>query len=182
MSLAVTGWFPEGVLQFVFPAQRQLPHLTYLRFGNTLDLRDDVPIAPPPVWAAADLSRLVDCCPKLCTFVDVSLQHGTHVSILSRLQDLRTLHVQYGDFDGVGLDAFPLVIERTDYAATVKGLATLSQLYCLHCKDGGWLVEKFFTLLPLTSLTALTALQLVDYNLDEHDFRLRQVCQASRKG
>jgi hypothetical protein len=93
--------------------------------------------------------------------------------------------VQYGDFDGVGLDAFPLVIERTDYAATVKGLATLSQLYCLHCKNGGWLVEEFFTLLPLTSLTALTALQLVDYDLDEpawHDFRLRQVCQASRKG
>jgi hypothetical protein len=172
VSLVLMGRFPEGILPHVFPAQCRLPHLTYLRFGNGLDFQGAV---PQPVWNAADLSRLVSCCPNLRSFIDVSLQHGSHVSMLTKLQDLRTLHVQYGDdgaVDGAGQD-----IGGATFAESVRGLATLTQLRRLHYYDSEVLVEENF--LPLTSLTTLTALQIIDCNLAEHAFCKRQVSQLA---
>ena len=78
----------------MLPAERRLPHLTYMRSADAVDLYSgDMVVLPPPVWSAADLSRLVSCCPNLSVVVNVSLQHGRHVSELGQLQDLSTLHV-----------------------------------------------------------------------------------------
>jgi hypothetical protein len=171
-SLDVGGNLPQGSLSYLFPAECRLSHLTYLRFGNAMDLDDDDLIAPPPIWSAADLSRLVSCCPNLRSFIDVSMQHGGHASVLSELQDLRTLHVQYGDDegDGVGDGA-----EGATYKESIKGLAALTQLSCLHYKSGG--VELDESLLPFTALKALTALQIIDSNKGERDFCLDEVSQ-----
>ena len=178
-SLDVVGTLPEGSLSYVFPAECRLPHLTYLRFGRALTLQDADLIAPSLVWSAADLSRLVSCCPNLCSFIDVWLQHGRHVSVLSELHELRTLHVQYGDSenDDEDDDDSGDGDEAAEYHVSIKGLAALTQLSCLHYKDGKAPLDE--TLLPLTTLTALTALQVIDNNMEERDFCCNKVSQPA---
>jgi hypothetical protein len=81
VELTVVGRIPEGALQHVFPAQHRLPHLTHLQFNGFQSIHvpeGEVVVVPPPVWIAADLLRLVCCCPNLRLLVNLSVQHGVH--------------------------------------------------------------------------------------------------------
>jgi hypothetical protein len=76
VELTVVGMVPEGALQHVFPAQHQLPHLTHLQFDDFQSIHvheGEVVLVPPPVWIAADLLRLVCCCPNLRLLVNLSV-------------------------------------------------------------------------------------------------------------
>jgi hypothetical protein len=129
---------PVGVWPFVFPAARTLPHLTEFRASFLHGCNDP---AMPRAWGAADVARLVNCCPNLCN-LDLAMQHGAHVSELHKLSALKVLEVNFGPTDGSTLPA------------TMHGLVALTQLEDLrlafHCCSMG-----MGSLLPLTRLTSL---------------------------
>ena len=132
----------EGAWQHVFAGTRRLPHLTSLELSY-YDRDGDWDASP--YWDAADLSSLVSCCPSLCSIHTLPLRPGLHVSALHKLTALTQLYVDYDTWR----------YDRTRFIDSVRGLAAVAQLRSLH-------VTMFIptmhaaTLLPLTSLTALT--------------------------
>jgi hypothetical protein len=94
---------------------------------------------------AADLFRLVGCCPNLCEFKGVHPQHGVQVSALRELTALTHMTVYYGCADD------------EVFQDSVNGLATMTQLrkLCFTCARD---VTAIPSLYPLRALTALTTL------------------------
>jgi hypothetical protein len=145
---------PQGVWQYVFPAAHKLPHLAYLELQDA----DGVDAsAPAPVWSAVDINRLVTCCPSLSDIVNLSLQPGLHVSALQQLTALTRMEVFYNAND------------HAVFSESVRGLAAISQLKVLDVKQVS-LAFKLASLLPLTSLTALTDLRVYWYPHDDHSW------------
>lgn len=72
---------PPAVWSHVFPAGCVFPHLTLLM----LDESSAAQHRTFATWSAAELSRLVSCCPGLCTVDRLSMQPGVHVSELRSL-------------------------------------------------------------------------------------------------
>jgi hypothetical protein len=145
---------PQGVWQYVFPANRQLLALTYLGFSGfegegvaALNVQD-----LPSTWGAADLSCLVSSCPNLCNIHAVSLQHGLHVSELHKLTQLSSIYIHYA------------VGGAADLERSIQGLAAVTQLEHLRLNLDRHSVEVS-SLLALTNLTALTTLECC---LDEY--------------
>jgi hypothetical protein len=135
---------PPGIWPFLFPITHKLPHLT------CLDL--DVGYAGDYVglcWGAADLASLVSCCPGLCVISSLALQPGLHVSELQKLTALTTIEVVYFS------DALALAL--ADFQESMRGLAAVTQLRSLQI-DNDVPDMGVASLLPLTSLTALTRL------------------------
>jgi hypothetical protein len=135
------------VLPYVFPVGRTLSELE--EFGTealTLDVVDEV--NDYSAWGAADLSRLVSCCPNLFGFLDdpLHLLHGSHVSELHKLTGLTNLSVMYGAGD------------LASCQESMKGLAAITQLQSLSVDLRGTSSMTVATLLPLPSLTCLTSL------------------------
>ena len=134
--------FPKGVWQHVFPAKRILPHLNFISVPHKAEWGDR---GPEFAWGAADVSGLVGCCPNLHMIEEIHLQHGMHVSQLHRLTALTYVNLIY-DRDSVAA-----------FEQSVKGLAGLSQIRHMRVELDS--VELTVAgLLPLTKLTALTAL------------------------
>ena len=133
---------PEGVWPHVFPASRTMLQLTELGFRYP---RED--IVPCP-WGAADLTRLIACCPNLLKVADITLQYGPHVSELHKLTSLTNLGMYYD-----------VVSDIAAVEDSMKGLAAVTQLKALDLEmvNQRMRVAPF---LPLTSLTSLTALDL----------------------
>lgn len=145
---------PAAAWQHVFPASRQLPHLTLLDVG--CECGDwDAP-APESAWGAADLCSLVSCCPNLRQVADsdegnggVFFQHGSHVSELRKLTALTNIDLQYA----------PASV--ANFEATLQGLAAVTQLKDVVISLANPLTVG--ALLPLTRLTALTTLRVSLY-------------------
>jgi hypothetical protein len=82
--LNIEGWeLPEGVSPHVFPADRRLPQLQYLDFGNVrqrLGSQD----------TALDTTRLVSCCPELRSLDMRQRNFGSE--LLTALPGLKRLH------------------------------------------------------------------------------------------
>jgi hypothetical protein len=138
LKLLVTR-FPTGVWQYMFPNTTRLPHLTELwlkgsRYDGALDTSSRA--------GAADLSRLVCCCPSLSVMHTMCLQPGLHVSELCKLTALTRLHVLFGSGDLAAVEE------------SVKGLAAITQLQVLTISTDT-LDITVASLLPLTTLTAL---------------------------
>jgi hypothetical protein len=132
---------PAGVWRHVFPPARKMLHLTHLEFSDE------------SVWGAADVSRLVSCCPNLCTLgaslpQPVHLQHGLYISELHKLSGLTSMKASFVDHD-----AYWEVLGES-----IRGLAALTQLQRLHVELHSQERLPVSALLPLTSLTALTSL------------------------
>jgi hypothetical protein len=128
-----------GVWPHVFPATRKLLHLTFLHFGSADWLN------VPSAWGAEDMRWLVECCPKLHRLYSIAVQHGPHVSELHKLSALTSLDVLYAGSDAAAFEG------------SVKGLVPITYLRHL-----GIVLERdavtISSLLPLTSMTALTSL------------------------
>ena len=135
---------PESVWQHVFPATHKLPRLTYLSVNDGNMFGSD---APASAWGAADVRNLVSCCPNLCIIQQITLQPGLHVSELHKLMDLTYL------------DVFSYTDDLADFLQSLKGLAAITQLRWLNVAlDTSDILSDVSaaSLLPLTSLTALT--------------------------
>jgi hypothetical protein len=133
---------PEGVLPYVFPAARKLPHLTTVCIQDFVDTADG---GATPAWSPADLSSLMECCPNLGNIDRAFLHTGPHVSELHKLTALTRLDVVFvpGDLPA--------------YEESLRGLAAITQLQDLSFE----MTRNNLTvgsLLPLTDLTALTSL------------------------
>jgi hypothetical protein len=146
---------PKGVWQFVFPAARKIPHLTYLYLGDRdeFDGNGGAGDAVAPSWSAADLSSLVSCCPGLRDIECLHLQpephaHASELQQLTALQSLTRLCVCYGP------EVHPLTLK-----SSMDGLTAVKQLRDLLVIALG---DEFTYayLLPLTRLAALTALRV----------------------
>jgi hypothetical protein len=140
-ELALSGdVLPMGVWPFVFPAARTLPHLTCLCVEFELSFDDP---ALPGAWGAADVARLVSCCPNLRKIDEIGMHHGSHLSQLHKLSAMTEVDLHYGAADAPAFEA------------TMQGLAAVAQLQDLdvnmHCS-----VVSVAVLLPLTRLTALS--------------------------
>jgi hypothetical protein len=133
---------PPGIWPYVFPSTQKLAHLT------SLELRDSELLGSfdeSPRWGAADLSSLASCCPSLCAIDILSLHPGPHVSELRKLTALTRVDVwRYSD-------------DLASVAESVRGLASVTQLRSLHISSNVAYMPVA-SLLPLTSLTALTKL------------------------
>mgnify|MGYP001807862828 CR=1 FL=1 len=127
---------PEGVWQYMFNATCKLPHLMHMRLSMSL-----------PLWCAGDLSRLASCCPSLCDAGTLSLQSGLSVSELHKLTTLTRLGVFHDNEDTVSFEE------------AMRGLAALTQLRHVEVERVSQSI-KVAALLPLTSLTALTAIRI----------------------
>lgn len=97
------GSLPSGVWQHVFPAGRQLPHLTSLGISNvayTADAYAEIPEIPAP-----EGTRLVSCCPGLQSLDMQNLKYSTEVlAPLHKLTGLRTLLLATQQEGGQGLE------------------------------------------------------------------------------
>lgn len=74
----------------------RLPHLTFLSIDDEVKASRVIGPTPDAAWDAAELTRLVSCCPNLSTLHAISLLPGAHVSVLSQLTGLTFLRVWYG--------------------------------------------------------------------------------------
>ena len=158
-----------GIWPHVFPATRKLLQLTCLEFTdewNEFDLQS--------AWGAVDVSSLVGCCPNLRKLGDLFMQHGpqrrAHVSELHKLTALTRLCVSYG------------AGEANTYEESLQGLAALTQIkdMCMNLESRDLTMPA---LLPLTSLTALTALLCCCWPVYSHgrtsfDFQVRILAVA----
>ena len=133
------AYFPENIWQHVFAPMQKLPHLTSLVLWGSNDCE---PEAPPP-WYASDLCSIVRCCPNLCVIETNRLQPGLHVSELHKLTALTRLQLGYG---------------RQGFDECVRGLAAVAQLKYIEVTTRSPDITVT-SLLPLTSLTALTELK-----------------------
>jgi hypothetical protein len=151
---------PGGIWQDVFPTTRTLPHLTSFSVAPHIDAPTE-----QPYWNQGDLVSLISCCPNLCSVDGISVQHGAHVSELRKLTALTRLYVHYDD------QAVMLVGD------TLNGLAQLTQLHSLRLVISAFDDLAPGRFLPLTSLTALTALELLHHDSDgrqqEAEFRTK---------
>lgn len=136
------AYLPPDIWPHVFAPSQQLPHLTSLVLFGT-DADDGLIL--PPLWCASDLSNIVRCCPSLCDVVTDCLEPGQHVSELHKLTALTRLRLDYSRRGSVG-----------NFDECVSGLAGVTKLkdvdVTVHTLDG-----TADSLLPLTSLTALTS-------------------------
>lgn len=135
----------------MFSNTHKLPRLTHLSLPQPPDIQ-----APSPLWDAADLTRLVGSCPNVCDVGTLVLRPGLHVSELSKLTALTQLCVflRYEDIHGL--------------YGCMQGLAALTQLHDLEV----WGDRKLniASLLPLTSLTTLTRIEVEwPYDQDNED-------------
>jgi hypothetical protein len=95
---------PAGVWQHLFPAGRQLLHLTSLDFSAVKEPDLDDP------YPAPDYGRVVSCCPNLQSLNMVSLAYNTQQELmpLRGLSGLHTLHLVTGTGhfveDGISAD------------------------------------------------------------------------------
>jgi hypothetical protein len=153
---------PAGVWPYVFPEARILPHLTKMCFFDCKYVGES---DPPSAWGAADLPHLVRVCPNMCMISGIDLQHGPHVSELHELTALTYLGLYY--------DSSSLAAREE----TFKGLAALTQLedLCISCGDEE---PQVASLLPLTSLTALTRLWVSNGEF-ELKLELGEVCRLA---
>jgi hypothetical protein len=131
---------PARVWPHVFPTAHKLPHLTRIEFDCEQGMQD-----VPSAIGAADIRRLVRCCPNLIDINALTLQHGLHVSELHKLTALTNLGLQYADSDA------------QSHVESLNGLAHVAQLHCLTLNISSPFLSEA-SLLPLTSLTALTSL------------------------
>jgi hypothetical protein len=138
--------FPTEVWSHVFPAGCILPHLTLLMLDES-SAAEDRTFA---TWSAVELSRLVSCCPGLCTVDRLSMQPGVHVSELFKLTALTNLSVSYG------------LTSSERFGESVRGLAAVTQLRRLKLVHVSQKINVA-SLLPLTRLTALTDLWVAWY-------------------
>ena len=140
----VVNQLPPGVWPYVFPSSHKLPHLTCLNLDgdDILDYGVAGTSDASQRWGAADLSSLVSCCPSLCTIHTLALQPGLHVSELQKLTALTRLSVCW---------------YSTDVAECMMGLAAVTQLQSVTINLDIPRIPVA-SLLPLTSLTALTLL------------------------
>ena len=132
---------PHGVWPYMFPTSRKLPHLTALELRAVNNDCADL-----PSWYASDLTNLVGCCPSLYAAGFLSLQHGPCVSELRKLTALTRLSLYYCQDD------------PDNFEGSMRGLAAVTRLRDLDVLHDTADV-KVASLLPLTSLTALTKLR-----------------------
>jgi hypothetical protein len=164
------------VWQFVFPAARKMLQLTYLYLGDTDTYLPDTEdmaaggaagIAVRPSWGAADFTNLVSCCPGLRDIECMHLQpetHGRELQQLTALQSLTRLCVCYGP-----------EVPFYKMSMSLDGLTAVTQLRSLLVTALGEEVT-YAGVLPLTRLTALTALRLdSDWGFDCDAFESKQV-------
>lgn len=145
VRLEMTGYgFSSGLWSHVFVTTRKLPQLTSLSL--TVFTKPNWGGKEPIEFCAGDLSRLTSSCPSLSHIGTLCLQPRLYVSELHKLSALTSLRVY---FESVGPDSF---------GESMRGLAAVTQLQKLRLiKSAGLTVAS---LLPLTSLTTLTRLQL----------------------
>jgi hypothetical protein len=152
-----SGWrFPKRVWQYIFHTGCKLPHLTQLQLLDDDADWFDVPHKSmcSPSWCATDLSRLVSSCPSLCDVSILPLQLGPHVSELRKLTALTRLGL-FHDSHGGGSPDEDGRFDFDGFDKSVRGVATITQLRHLKVKHVSQHI-KLGSLLPLTSLTALT--------------------------
>jgi hypothetical protein len=146
----LAGLLPDEAWRYMFHKAGMLPHLTSLikcdeNFGGSQ-------VVPSP-WGISDLWGVVEACPNLCELPHVYMQHGDHVEWLQRLTRVTSVTLGYGG-------SYPEDVEES-----VQGLAAVTQLQeltvYLHTAD-----LTVGALLPLTSLTALTELNVFCYEAD----------------
>ena len=141
---------PAGVWPHVFPSTRKMLNLTQLDFADE------------SLWNAADMSRLVSCCPNLCRVGGMYLHQCSYVSKLQELTALTSMLVIYPATNLIGL------------SQSVKGLAALTQLRDLTVELHSQEHLQVSSLLPLTSLTALTSMDW-DGDHQPHSINFGQV-------
>jgi hypothetical protein len=146
----------------MFPATHKLPLLKYLYVNIESEFWGS---ASPSKWGAAHVSSLVRCCPNLCLIDELDMQLGPHVSELHKLTALTKLRAMYGSGD------LPACQE------SLRGLAALTQLRELSFEFSAKVTVA--SLLPLTSLTALTDFEChwqpgLDIGEDDADFSFKQ--------
>jgi hypothetical protein len=125
----------------VFPTAHQLLCLTSLLVDEEQEWGASSEVS---AWGAAGVSSLIACCPNLCE-VEFTLQHGLHISELHKLTALTSMEVRFSS--GIA----------SAFQQSLKGLAAVTQLQELSAYlDNPDL--QVSSLLPLTSLTALTNL------------------------
>jgi hypothetical protein len=126
----------------VFCMPNQLLHLTSLHVDEEQEWGASTNVS---AWGAAGVSSLITCCPNLCE-VEFTLQPGLHISELHKLTALTSLEVRFSS--GIA----------PAFQQSLKGLAAVTQLQELSAYlDNPDL--QVSSLLPLTSLTALTGLR-----------------------
>jgi hypothetical protein len=154
---------PQGVWPYMFSTSRKLPYLTSLELRGVGDYSANL-----HSWSASDLSNLVSCCPSLRAGGALSLQHGSHVSELHKLTALTRLRVYYCPDE-------PECVEES-----MQGLAAVSRL-----QDLDVLLDrshaKVASLLPLTSLTALTKFRAHLDNVVDHVVHRLRITLSSAK-
>jgi hypothetical protein len=146
----------------MFPAAHKLPHLKYLYVNIESDFWGS---GSPSEWGSAHVSSLVSCCPNLCLIDELDMQLGPHVSELHKLTALTKLRAMYGSGD------LPACQQ------SLRGLAALTQLRELSFEFSAEVTVA--SLLPLTSLTALTEFEChwqpsLDIGDDDADFSFKQ--------
>jgi hypothetical protein len=151
---------PDGIWQYVFPASRKPPHLTRVDLFEVVDAPHSCMCVPS--WRAADLSRLVSCCPGLCDLATLPLQLEGSVSELHKLSALTRLVMFYDpintDSDNSD-DDFDNSDDIMNFQECVGGLAVVTQVRHLELKRVSQAITPG-SLLPLTRLTALTELAI----------------------
>ena len=153
LSMVVTR-FPPGIWPHVFSSAQLLPHLTQLDLRD-FDYDEDGAFGESPLWGRADLPRLVSACPSLRAIGNMALQPGMHVSELHKLTALTCV------------EAWSFSDNLAAVEESVRGLAAVTRLRSLlftSCIPLG-----VASLLPLTSLTALTNLNCDWHNAEEQD-------------
>jgi hypothetical protein len=138
---------PAGVWQHIFPAGRQLPHLTLLDISEVTQLPDGAATAP-------EGSRLVSCCPSLQAFNMCSLQYSPQqLTQLQGLSGLHTLRLVTGTWQISPGDASADTGDTLQAVAQLTGLREL-QLYVCD-EPTQLLVTQLQQLQQLPHLTAL---------------------------
>jgi hypothetical protein len=131
---------PAGVWQHLFPAGRRLPHLTCLEMS---DVR--VAAVRGGAASAAEISRLVSCCPGLQSLDLMGFSRSVPLlGPLQRLSGLHTLHIEVveptaaqGFIEGVCLTGLrELDVSVFDMAGQLLQLTQLRQLTALILGEG----------------------------------------------
>jgi hypothetical protein len=142
---------PDDIWQVVFPATRNLPHLTSFTFAHDATKVEDVDyFSPPLLWHARDLSSLVSCCPNLCRIDGIWIEHGQDVAVLGKLLALTGLSVSYDIGELESID---------ESIQCLSGLPSLLSLRLMIFEDSEHFGLPLATFLPLTKLNELTSLE-----------------------
>jgi hypothetical protein len=148
---------PEYIWQYVFPAVRNLPHLTSFTVApDPTEIEDMSDFVLPHLWDGSDFVRLVTCCPNLHSIGGIWVEHGMDVFVLHKLTGLTNLSISYDTAELESID------ESVEYLA---GLRSLRSLRLTILEDDTILEDEDHTglpsatFLPLTSLNSLTRLE-----------------------